>query len=303
MKNKKDLLGGIIVIVLLILVLVTYMSFYNLKKDEENIVENQEIKDNSLFMINIYDDNSVMKIENKSDIDNTKSVIGSYNCKLDDCDFFDDRKIYDNKFIVLKENNKLFIYDFTLNKVVSDFFDEITKDVNEIYYVVKKDNKYGIITKSGIKICDSIYDEVIADSIYDSYIKVEKDNLYGILDLDNGNIVIDTKYEDIKFSDSKYYSILKDNLWYVIDNEENVITEGYKDVFAFNKGFVALIDNNLNIVKYNKDEFILLNKILIPIYDKYNIKRNGNTINIEVYNEDVTIKYQYAINRNNLINK
>ena len=35
MKDKKDLLGGVIIVSLLLLVLVTYMTFYNYNKQEE----------------------------------------------------------------------------------------------------------------------------------------------------------------------------------------------------------------------------------------------------------------------------
>lgn len=307
MKNKKDLLGGVIIIVLLLLVLVTYMSFYNYNKQQEKIEEENKLKDNSLMMIYIYDDYTVSKVENKDNIDSTKTILGSYNCKSNDCDILNSNEYqnpYDNKYVILKENEELFIYDFTLNKIVSNKYDDIIYKLND-YYIVKDNNKYGIISKSGVELVVTSYDEILYNDIYDSYIKVKNNNLYGVIDLDNGNTIIDTKYNDIKINDSKYYSILKDNLWYVIDKEENVITNGYKDIFAFNKGFIALIDNNLQILKYNKDVNEPLNENIITIYkeDGYKISRNGSTISIEINNEDSVVKYEYNINRNNLISK
>jgi len=308
MKNKKDLLGGVIVIVLLLVVLVTYMSFYNYNRKQEKLEEENKLKDNSLMMINIYEDYTTLKIENKDSIDNTKTTVGSYNCKSDDCEVYNNTSIsnlYEDKYIILKENEKVFIYDFTLNKVVSNLYDEISYELNGIYYIVKDNDKYGIISKSGIEIVTPTYDEILSDNMYDSYIKIGNNKLYGVLDIDNGNVIIDTKYEDILLTDTKYFSILKDNLWYVIDNNENIVTNGYSYTFAFNKGFIALIDNNLQILKYNKEESVQLNSKVIPIYNKndYKITRNASVINIEVNNENTLIKYQYNINRNNLTNK
>lgn len=308
MKNEKDLLGGVIIIVLLLLVLVTYMSFYNLKKDEKKILNIEDIEDNSLSFINIYDDYSALKVENKDSMgSNDKTIINSYNCKSDDCmvytsDLFEG--VYDNKFILLKEKDKLFIYDFELGKVVSNLYDEIT-DVFSDYYIVKNNYKYGIISKSGIEIVSLNYDEIDVSSIYESYIKVKNNSLYGVIDLDNGNTVINTSYKDLKINDSKYFSILKEGLWYVIDSKEKILTSGYEYVFGFNKGFIALIDNSLQILKYNKENNEKLNDTVITIYEKngFDIKRNSSYISIEVSNGNDKINYQYNIGRNDLRNK
>lgn len=307
MKNKKDLLGGLIIIVLLLLVLVTYMSFYNYKKEENKSIDEGKIEDNSLTMINIYEDYTTLKVEDKASIDNTKMVIGSYNCKDDDCNVYESNlfdSLYDEKYVLIKENNKVFVYDFKLNKIVSNLYDDVIDTLND-YLIVKNDYKTGIISKSGLEIVSPVYDEILYNDMYDSYVKIKNNNSYGVLDLDNGNIVIDTKYEDINISDSKYYSVLKDELWYVIDNQENIITNGYTYTFAFNKGFIALIDNNLQILKYNNETNEQLNSNVMTIYkeDGYKISRNGSVITIEIDNEENTIKYEYNINRNNLINK
>jgi len=308
MKNKKDLLGGIIIISLLLLVLITYLSFYNYKKEELKINEENKLKDNSLSFINIYDDYTTLKIEDKNKIENNKVVIGSYNCKEDNCAVYENnhfKSIYDDKYIILKERDEIFIYDFSLNKVVSNYYQEIEYLLNDLYFIVKNDNKYGIITKFGVEIIENMYDEISYNEVYENYIKVGNNKLYGIIDLDNGNTIIDTKYKDINITDSKYYSVLKDNLWYIIDKDENIITNGYEYVFPFSKGFIALKDNNLYILKYNIEEEKPLNDNIINVSgkDSFSINRKGSIISIEVNNEANILKYEYSINRNNLTNK
>lgn len=307
MKNKKDLLGGLIIFVLLLLVLVTYISFYKIKKDENKELNINDIEDTSLAVINIYDDFTFAKAENKEDIDSTKSIIRTYNCKKDDCMVYVSNSfntLYDNRFVILNEMEKVFIYDFSLDKVVSNLYDEFVS-VYEDYYVVKSEAKYGLITKSGVEVVSADYDLLDFDKKYESYIKVLKDDLYGVLDLDNGNLVIDTKYKDINICDTKYFSILKDGLWYVIDKNENVLTNGYEYVFGFNKGYIALKDNSLQFLKYNKEIEESLNENVIYLYEnsEFDIKKNSSYISIEVNNGEEKNKYQYNISRNNLINK
>lgn len=300
MKSKKDLLGGLIIIVLLILVLVTYMSFYNYK----NKLDNKPIKDNSLNSINIYGDFSFEKIEDKNSIDTDKIVIGTYNCKNDDCEVYTNTfdNIYDNKYVLIKENNKVFVYDFTTSEIVSNLYDDINSKLND-YFIVKTNKKYGIIVKSGLELVKCNYDEILSDNSYNSYIKVKNNNLYGVLDLDNGQIVVDTKYDDVFITDSKYFSILKDGLWYVIDSNENIVTSGYSYIFAFSKGFIALDNNSLQFLKYNKEnkEYLNTNSILVSSKNDYKIERNNNIITIDIASSN--LKYEYNISRNNLLNK
>lgn len=302
LNDRKNLLGGLIIIVLLLLVLVTYIICYDYKKSK-NYNEKTEIKDNSLSIINIYDDYTVSKVFEKEDVDNTKKLLSTYNCKYDDCDKDVNSDIYDEKYLIIKENNKVFIYDFINKKVVSNLYDEfIIKLVNN-NFIVKNNNKYGMITKEGNELVAPVYDEIEFNNIYDDKVKLEKDNKYGMLNIENGTILIEPHYENINIDSTYNYSILEDDLWYVIDSNENILTNGYGYTYAFNKGFIALIDNNLQILNYNKEGNYLLNETLIPIYNIENgfkIERKSSIIYIEVYNNDEIIKYEYNINRNNL---
>ena len=73
-------------------------------------------------------------------------------------------------------------------------------------------------------------------------------------------------YEDLDITDINYYKVYKDNLWYVIDKNNNVITNGYSYIYPFNKGFIALIDNKLEILKYSLNEE-LLNDTIIEVQE------------------------------------
>lgn len=296
MKNKKEALGGLIIIVLLILVLVTYLTFYNYRKENKKEIP---LNDNSTATIYIYNDNSILKVEDLSKVTDTKNVVGEYNCKYDDCDILETNlinPIYDNKYIILKENSEVFIYNFTTEKIVSDKYSNLINRKNN-HLLVEKNNKYGLIDIEGEKLIDTIYDEIDLD-MYNNITKVKLNNLYGVYDVKEMKEIIKPKYENINISDSKYYSVKKDDGWYVIDNNDTLITNGYTYTFAFNKGFIAQIENNLHILKYTNEEELLYEEV-IPIEDNFEVSRNSSIITINI-NEK---KYEYDINRNSLINK
>ena len=291
---KKETIGGIIIISLLLLVLITYMMFYMNNKNKHKTNTDKFI-DKSSNLIYVMDDNTFIKVDKINNEIDTKKVIGKYNCKLDDCDIYENtifNPIYDNKFIVLKENNKVFIYDYRLNIITSEYYDEII-DKKDNYFIVKSNNHTCLIDIEGNNLIPCDYDEVIINSKYNNLVKVKLNDKYGIYDIKNNLLLIDTLYEDLDITDINYYKVYKDNLWYVIDKNNNVITNGYSYIYPFNKGFVALIDNKLEILKYSLNEE-LLNDTIIEVHDNnYKISLNNSILTIET--DKV---YEYEVNRN-----
>lgn len=292
MENKKEVLGGLIIIVLLILVLVTYLAFYNYRKENKKDIS---LKDSSTATIYIYKDNSILKVDHYDKSINNDEVVGKYDCKNNDCDIYENKlinPIYDSKYIIIKENNEIFIYNYIEKTKVSNNYSNIINRKDN-YLLVEKNNKYGLIDIEGDQYIDTIYDEIDVE-VYNNLTKVKLDNLYGIYNIKENKEVITTKYEKINITDNKYYSVYMNNLWYVIDSNNNLVTNGYTYTFAFNKGYIAKIDNELHILKYNTNE--KLSEETISVNEKFNITRNNGIIIINTDNQT----FEYDINRNNL---
>ena len=292
MENKKEVLGGLIIIVLLILVLVTYLAFYNYRKENKKDIS---LKDSSTATIYIYKDNSILKVDHYDKSINNDEVVGKYDCKNNDCDIYENKlinPIYDSKYIIIKENNEIFIYNYIEKTKVSNNYSNIINRKDN-YLLVEKNNKYGLIDIEGDQYIDTIYDEIDVE-VYNNLTKVKLDNLYGIYNIKENKEVITTKYEKINITDNKYYSVYMNNLWYVIDNNDNLVTNGYTYTFAFNKGYIAKIDNELHILKYNTNE--KLSEKTISVNEKFNITRNNGIVIINTDNQT----FEYDINRNNL---
>ena len=92
---KKETIGGIIIISLLLLVLITYMMFYMNNKNKYKTNTDKFI-DKSSNLIYVMDDNTFIKIDKTNSEIDTKKVIGKYNCKLDDCDIYENVKEFLN---------------------------------------------------------------------------------------------------------------------------------------------------------------------------------------------------------------
>lgn len=296
---KKETIGGIIIISLLLLVLITYMMFYMNNKNKHKTNTDKFI-DKSSNLIYVMDDNTFIKVDKTNSEIDTKNAIGKYNCKLDDCNIYENtifNPIYDNKFIVLKESNKVFIYDYRLNIITSEYYDEII-DKKDNYFIVKSNGHTCLIDIEGNNLIPCNYDEVVINNKYNNLVKVKLNDKYGIYDIKNNLLLIDTLYEDLDITDINYYKVYKDNLWYVIDKNNNIITNGYSYIYPFNKGFIALIDNKLKILKYSLNEE-LLNDTIIEVQDNnYKISLNNSILTIET--DKV---YEYEVNRNILIVK
>lgn len=297
---KKETIGGIIIISLLLLVLITYMIFYINNKGKHKI-NTSKFTDKSSNLIYVMDDNTFVKVDKTNNEIDLKHVVGKYNCKQDDCDIYENtifNPIYDNKFIVLKENNKVFIYDYRLNIITSDYYDEIIEK-EENYFIVSSNNHECLIDIEGNNLIPCDYDEISIDSKFNNLIKIKLNDKYGIYDIKNNILLIDTMYDDLEITDMNYYKICKDNLWYVIDKNNNIITNGYSYIYPFNKGFIAEVDRKLKIFKYSLEEE-LLNENSIDLNDDNNYK-------VTLKNSILTIEtdkvYEYEVNRNILKEK
>lgn len=296
---KKELTQGAIIITLLLLILVTYVIFYtnNKEKNKNNINKFNDKSSNYLYILK---DNSFVKVTKDNDNTIPKEYNGKYNCINDNCDIYENSlfsPIYDDKYIVLKENDKIFIYDYRLENVVSNYYDEITYKKDD-YFIVKENNLYGLINLSGNSLIPQDYEEIDIDNIYNNLVKVKLNNKYGIYDIKNNKLLINTEYDNISITDNNYFNVSKDNLWFIIDKDNNTITNSYKYTYAFNKGFLAVDDNNIKILKYNLEEE-LLNDNIIEFTTDYKISRKSSIITITIIDKI----YEYEINRNNLIIK
>ena len=206
---------------------------------------------------------------------------------------------YDDETAIINDNGKYLVYDYKNDKVVSDSYDwyEYLYYNDGVYFIVKSNNKTGIIDEQGSVVVNNIYDSIVLSG---KMLKVRNDNLYGLLDSDFNN------YLDIEY---QYVEVNGENIIIEKDNKYSLLSLS-KEVMGSDYVYITKVDdsNYLVIDKDNKID-IVNNKLesnLIMIIDghlDYSDSSNIDTLNIRFEdnvmlfdvlssdNEGITYKY------------
>ena len=183
---------------------------------------------------------------------------------------------YNEDTVIINDNGKYLVYDYKNDKVVSDSYDwyEYLYYNDGVYFIVKSNNKTGIIDEQGSMIVNNIYDSIVLSG---KMLKVRNDNLYGLLDSDFNN------YLDIEY---QYVEVNGENIIIEKDNKYSLLSLS-KEVMGSDYVYITKVDgsNYLVIDKDNKID-IVNNKLesnLIMIIDghlDYSDSSNIDTLNI-----------------------
>ncbi len=182
-----------------------------------------------------------------------------------DSDFVNQKAIFKNQLIVLKDKNKYGVIGVDGSTILEAKYDKITYLYNTGDFLVEDNNKVGIISANKETKVQIMYDSIEAmGSDTDLYV-VEMDNKYGVIDV-RGNIKIYIENDEIGLDISKFSQnniknkyilannlipVKKDKYWGLYDKSGNQVAEYKYDSFGY-------------IASNNKDA---INLLVIPNYD------------------------------------
>lgn len=188
--------------------------------------------------------------------------------------------------------------DFEGNELLASEYDSILalKSVEE-NFVVKKDGKVGLVNSKGQAIINSEYKNIMTlkEGYKNEYIIVDNNNKYGVIST-SGTIILEPKYDSIKYlSSSEIYAVKENNKQKVINKDGTVLLEGYDDyIHVKGENITVKKDGKYGIVKQNKEVVIKTEyedlQYAFSIY--YIAKKNGKYGVINLNNEEV-IKCEY----------
>lgn len=245
---------------------------------------------------------------NKITILTMSYLINAYSSKVLDYGYKEISDVFANKktvledMLVVKKDEKIMgVINVTNGKTILDAkYDDILYLPNVGDFIVKTDEKYGVISKDASTKIRIMYDSIkLMDKDAELYL-VEKDNKFGALDL-RGKTKIDIDNDEIGIDISKFERneiknkyILADNLipvrqdkyWGLFDKKGNQVVDFIYDSFGYvapsNKNAISLlVIPNYNVIVACKDKkYTLLNylgtELFPPVADDIYMAIEGN---------------------------
>lgn len=221
------------------------------------------------------------------------------------------KSILNDILVVKNQKDKYGAIKVDGNVLLEPKYDEILYQYEFQNFIVKSNDKYGIIDSNGQIKIPIIYNSLdILDRKSELYIVKNERNKYGVVDK-NGNVKINIENDEIgiditKFKEnnikSKYIlvdnliPVKKDKLWALYDKEGNKITEYEYDSFGYIANDNKNIYNLLVIPDYNvlvacKDKkYTLINSSGVELF---------NPIEGNIYMTIIKQEKHYYINVNN----
>ena len=142
-------------------------------------------------------------------------------------EFADKKAIFQDMMIIIKDDQYGVIKASTGSSILETKYEEIKYLPATSDFLVKSNEKYGIIGKDASTKVKVVYDEIkVMDSKNELYL-VKQNDLYGVIDT-NGKIIIEPAYKQIGVDIEKYEQIGIENQYVLLDeiipikNNENL---------------------------------------------------------------------------------
>lgn len=208
---------------------------------------------------------------------------------------------YDDETAIINDNGKYLVYDYKNDKVISksyDWYKYLFYNGNT-YFIIRGNNKVGIIDNQGNMVVNNIYDNIALEN---NMLKVSNNSLYGLLDSDF-NIYLDIEYQYVEVNGENVI-IEKDNKYSLLSLSKEVIGSDYLYISKVDDSNYLVIDkdNKIDIVnnKLESNLIMIINGSLdysnTNNIDTLNIRFEDNIMLFDVLSSDKEgITYRYDI--------
>lgn len=321
-KKRIKILIIVLVVIMMIGLLVGGILLYLNKSNNENTNNDNNTNNTGNVVdngnITNKDNNGNIKVNEKVSYKEEGNILkfydesielNQYQCEKSNCGTNERYNEYTKKI----DNNIVIIYDGALDddnrKIV--FFD-VSKGVLNTYtgyskvqvldigigkyiYLMSRDNKkklivdyMGNIIKEGknykISCYEGCYLALNSYNIEKDYIITVKDNKYGIEKINSDEVLLDSLYEDVSWSDMNAF-LANNKTDNENDGEKYYLEKNYVKVKENNKWYLYDLNNKKKVINTGYEELILIDDETIMVYDNkeiYFINYEGNKIDDNV---------------------
>lgn len=208
---------------------------------------------------------------------------------------------YEDNILKVGKNGKYGLIDFSGQEILPCEYDEITAlKGTKSNLLVKKAGNVGLVNEKGQSIIKTGYKGIrtLKEGYKNEYIIINENDQYGLIST-SGTILIEPKYEDLKYLNSaNLFAVKEAGVWKLISTEtkEILIDGGYADIVEAKSDNIIVVDSqgNYGVVTKSKEEKIPMQyqdlKYTFSIY--YIAKKDGKYGIINSENE-VVKEFEY----------
>lgn len=320
-KRWKKVVGVLVLLVLIGLIVFLVIYFNPFEKKKEKTVEadsNEESKKDYRYEIG---ESEIVFYEGAT-------KVSTYSC-VNQCSIYSLGSYQylskEDHVIALQDGEKIFLYNFVNDKVITDNFTRLEnlyhKDKTVAFIATDSNGKVGIVNTKGEIIIPFEYDNFgysfgggeVSDYSYDrNIITASKGGKWGMITLDSEQKEkIPFEYEDIYLSDTNHVVVKKEGLWYLADLEgKKVLDNGYDMVIPLQSYVLVAKDEVFNILNYKGEKVVSKD---IPTYivgfrgrtvveiPTFKVDIDGTIVNIYIMKSKTNDK-EYATYKFNTVN-
>ena len=221
--------------------------------------------------------------------------------KYDEIKYINSKELY-----AVKEGETLKLIDNKGNVLIDGTYDDITNAKGE-NVIVKKNNKYGLVTKDGTEKIALEYDDL--KYCFSIYYIAKKDGKYGIINLENETIV-NFEYININYIEEAgiVQADISDTESAILDNNLAQKFTGIISEINVDKGYIrAYVDNEYKYYNFKLEEkksydILTSNTLFLSKKDgKYGFIDKSDNLVVDYIYDDATEQNEYgfaAVNKN-----
>lgn len=272
--KKKNNLFRIIWIVGVYAILITILYLVVIYKVQW---ENKDLNDYLYF----YDCNNYLC----TSIIKQDEYISKIKCDSNDCPYIKEKN---SDIVILSNNKKTWMYNYQMDKIVSDGYVDYKYIVDDYYIATNNDGMQGIIDKDNNILVDFNY-EYIKD-YSNGYVIYSINDLYGIYN-DEKLIDIECQYDDVNFINDTIFGYKLNNKYYIRKyTSDEIISGEYDYLYAVDDIILVVKDKKIDIINEKLSSMVLMK---IDTYYEYTTEKERDSL--KIYSDDSYVYFSVFV--------
>lgn len=194
--------------------------------------------------------------------------------------------------LIMNNNGKLYLYDYKLDKIISDTYNEYYFISENLIAAKNEYNEYGIIDENN-NIVVAFTNNKIKEKQGKHIIQYNENNKYGIKNVD-GIIEVLPEYDDIVYINDNYFAGKSNNKYQIYNyNNKKIKNTEYNYIYSYNGYSIVFYDKKVDILNSKLEE-----KLIIKLETLYEYLTTDEQKSLNVREEKGIVMFNIVNNEN-----